>query len=618
MIKELVQLVNDIPETIKERAVEPKTGLHILIRFDEGGNGMMIGSERFLGKKHGEISQFLKDCALLQEAAWMIDSNKCLSKSKDIHSASPYCFGIKRESWYGGDFFEINKQDKPKAEINDRIEDYFSQCTSPKFKLTETQIQKANQFKAFIKSDLNKVLQEMDLLHDLAQEDYIIVYNSTDLNEFQSFNISYTSEGLFNTSDYNIEVDGEMLGTSNFNNGFNSKKPFLEHHTASFDITLRINSTEAKYLEEFQRFAKRKLFPNPIPLFIDEPELTEKAIQLYHRSEGQKLTHREIISELVLKRNKDLGNYYLLYFTVGSKIEIKDFDYVTKFHYLLSDKTDKEGNTIPWIIENITEIKGKEKTLQSAIKLKTVFDFERVVIRELFNNALVKVDSKKETISMRYFDDMDPKYYRAALYTLLLKYRKPVYDFIYKSMRSGIGRVQFEDICMTGVIDDLRNPDGNKEYAIRAKLNIYFSLYQYFDKTNNQNIMPSKIEAHKAEITRVVDESEAHFTTDEAYAFGAGQLIYFLLSKSEAGERTHAVLEPFLQKTNHSHFNDAIASILLKYKHAISFDFKRFNTMAGEVLDYMPEKELQELRPTLLAGYFCPNILYTKKSDPQS
>ena len=130
--------------------------------------------------------------------------------------------------------------------------------------------------------------------------------------------------------------------------------------------------------------------------------------------------------------------------------------------------------------------------------------------------------------------------------------------------------------------------------------------------------MPSNIEAHKAEIAKVAHEIDSHFATDEAYAFGAGQLIYFLLSKSEAGEPTHALLEPFLQKTNHANFNDAITALLSKYKHAISFDFKRFNTLAAEVLDYTPEKKLQDLRPFLLAGYFCPNILYTKRSDSPS
>lgn len=415
---------------------------------------------------------------------------------------------------------------------------------------------------------------------------------------------------MFNTAEYNIELDGEIHGTSNFFNGFNSKKPFLTHQTASFDITSRISAKEAKALTEFQSYANKRLFPNPIPLFIDQPELTEEAITIYHKSEEQKISHREIISEL-WKRKEDLGNYYLLYFSSGA---IQDFDFVSKFRYRLSDEKGEDGDLKDWIIENITEINDREKTRRSSINLKTVFDFERVVIRELFNEVLIRIYEKSGDITNNYFSEIKGNP-RPTFLSLTLKYRKPVYDFIYKSMRSSIGRPQFEDICMTGIMDDLKE---NKEYAIKAKLNIYFSLHQYFDTNENSLIMPSKIEEHKALMAQVVAEDSAHFDSDEGYAFGAGQLIYYLLAQSEAGERTHAVLEPFLQKSNHAHFNEAIAAILLKYKHAIGFDFRRFNQLASEVLDYIPQKGLVELRPYLLAGYFCPNILFqsTKSNSP--
>lgn len=608
MIKELTQFVKSVPDMVRQRAVEPKAGLHILVRFDEKGNGNVVNSERYLGKKHGEVSHFLKQCAAKQVAAWMIDTNKCFDlPAKGIHSASPYCFAFKRESWKGGDKFPT---DTDKPDILKRSQSYFQKCFDEKYGLDESQKQKALQFRNFLKAEMAHILESSEDYADLDGGDYIIFYRDETLEKYEAFGSLYATEGLFNTAEYNIEIDGEVHGTSNFHNGFNSKKPFLTHQTATFDITSRISGAEAKALSDFTSMAGKRLFPNPTPIFIDQPELTEEAIGIYHKEEDKKITHREIIYEL-WKRKKDLGNYYLLYYSAGA---IQDFDFVAKFHYLLSGGRDSEENG--WTIENVTEIKEKDKTNQKPISLLSVFDFERVVIRQLFNNALVKVDEKKEEMSIRYFDDMDPKYYRPALYTLLLKYRKPVYDFIYKSMRSSIGSYQFEDICLTGILDDLKE---GKEYAIKSKLNIYFSLYQYFPNNENSPIMPSKIEDHKALMAKVVSEEATHFDSDEGYAFGAGQLIYYLLSRSEAGERTHAVLEPFLQKTNHAHFNEAMAAILLKYKHAIGFDFKRFNQLAAEVLDYIPQKGLAELRPFLLAGYFCPNILFqSKKTDSPS
>ena len=607
MIKELTQFVNLVPDIVRERAVEAKSGLHILVSFDEEGIGKVVTSERYLGKKHGEASLFLKQCAAKQVAGWMIDTNKCFDlPAKGIHSASPYCFAFKRESWKGGDKYPT---DPDKPDILKRSEAYFQKCFDEKYGLDETQKQKALQFRNFLKAEMIPMLESSDDYANLDDGDYIIIYLNEPLEKYIKFSDLYASEGLFNTAEYNVEIDGEVHGTSNFYNGFNSKKPFLIHQTASFDVTSRISAAEAKALSDFSLMAGKKLFPNPIPIFIDQPELTEEAIRIYHKEEGKKITHREIIYEL-WKREKDLGNYYLLYYSAGA---IQDFDFVAKFHYLLSDVSD--SGEYGWTIENVTEIQEKDKTIQKAISLMSVFDLERTVFRQLFNDSLVKFFEKTGEVSSNYFGEINGST-RPMFLSLLHKYRKPIYDFIYKSMHYTIERRQFEDICLTGILDDLRE---GKEYAIKSKLNIYFSLFKYFTKTENSPIMPSKIEEHKALMAKVVSEEATHFDSDEGYAFGAGQLIYFVLNKSEAGDRTHAVLEPFLQKTNHAHFNEAIAAILLKYKHAIGFDFKRFNKLASEVLDYIPQKGLAELRPFLLAGYFCPNILFqSKKTDSPS
>jgi len=617
MIKELVQFVKDVPESVKKRAMEPKAGLHILIGFDEEGNGKVVESERF--ERSGEISPFISNCLDRLKYAWMIneDTNKCLSKTKDIHSVSPFCFGFKRESWKGGDYFALNKQGKSKPGFNERIEDYFLKCIEPPYNDDETVKQMGLQFKVFLKENLERLLDQFDL-SDLLQKEYIIIYREVDFKEYQQFYASYLAEKLFNTSEYNIEVAGEILGTSNFYNGFNSKKPFLTHQTASFDITSRISAEEAKALSEFQVHASKKLFPNPTPIFIDKPELTKDAIKLFHRAEDQKTSHREIISEL-WNREKDLGNYYLLYFVGGA---IQDFDYVSKFKYLLSDNKNANGEPLFWQIENITEIKNKEKILQPSIQLKSVFDFERIVIRQLFNNALVKIDDKKGTISMRYLDDMDAKWYRPAMFSLLLKYRKPVYDFIYKSMRSGIRGQQFYDICMSGIMDDIRNHDSKREYAIKSKLNIYISLNQHFDE--NTKIMPSKIRDLKNQLIDVLQADDKNYDSvadAELFAFGAGQLIYYLLYQSESSDKSHALIEPFLQKTTVDPFKKAIEITFAKYKHKLGRGAKRVNKLLAETLGFpLIDGQLRDLKTIMLTGYFSPNIFLqsSKKTDSPS
>ncbi|GHB25890.1 hypothetical protein [Mongoliitalea lutea] len=620
MIKELTQFIYTVPEIIKERALEPKAGLHILIKFDEEGNAHILGSERYLGKKHGETSQFLKECAKKQESAWMIDTNKCFDlPAKGIHSASPFCVAFKRESWIGGEKYP---KDSTKPNIKERLEGYFSKTFDIKFKLDDLEKQKAVQFKNFLQNQLDEILNKLPAYEELDASNYIIFYKDEPIEKYINFKELYIADGLFNTSEFNIEVEDQILGTSNFYNGFNSKKPFLTHQTAAFDITGRISAQEAKALTEFQLYANKRLLPNPLPIFIDEPELTEKAIQYFHRTENQKLSHRDIIRELLFKKQKDIGNYYLLYITTGKKVELKDFEYISKFQYLLSNVKDEDGNPKRWIIENVTEnekyINKKEQELVKAIYLTDVFDFEREVIGRLFDYKLVNYDEEKGA-TFKYFEEIESKWYRPTMFSLMLKYRKPVYDFIYKSMRSSLGWQQFTDICMAGIMDDLKE---NKANTIRSKLNIYFSLCQYFANNLNQSIMPNKIEEYKIRLLEVLENDDLHYHHEndaELFAFGAGQLIYFLLDQSETNEKTHALLEPFLQKTTAKPFQDAIINTFNKYKHKLSLRRKKLNKLLSETLGFpIKEGQLTELRATLLVGYFCPNIFYTKKTESQN
>ena len=604
MIKELVQFVKGIPSQIKARALQPKTGLHMLVGFSETGEVKISGAEYYSGKEKA-FTSFMEKCAKLQDMAWMVDTNKCFDlPAKGIHAASPYCFACKRDVWIGGNKYEEDKSNG-KPTVIDRLEAYFEKCKAANEELTDTEKERSKQLRIFIQNDLNAILGSLDSFKSVTGGEYIIVYLDIPEEAYKKFNQKYLQDKLFNTSDYNTEDKEFLWGTSNFFNGFNLKKPYLMHQTASFDISGRISADDAILLDEFTKYASRKLFPNPLPLFVDQHELVIDTIEYYQREE-KRVSHQQIIQELLKKNNKKfLGNYYLLYYSMGI---IRDFDFVAKFSYELP------GNAGSWKIENLFELQQK-KLLLPDLKVANIFGFERKVIPVLFNNLLVKYDAKKETFSYRYFDEVDPKYYRPATYSLFLKYKKTVYDFIYKSMHQSIGRIQFRDICLTSILDDLKQ---GREYPIKQKLNIYFSLNQYFDpKHENFNgySMPSKLHEFKERIFQVMENKEDHLKNDEEYAFCAGQVIYYLLSKSRVGDKTHALLEPFLQKTNYTQFNTSIVNTIARYKHELGFEERRFNKLASEVLGYETTTPLNNLTSFLLAGYFSQSLFFKKSKE---
>jgi CRISPR-associated protein Csh1 len=94
------------------------------------------------------------------------------------------------------------------------------------------------------------------------------------------------------------------------------------------------------------------------------------------------------------------------------------------------------------------------------------------------------------------------------------------------------------------------------------------------------------------------------------FLFAAGQIIYFLLSKSKTSNPTHALLEPFLQKSSAPQLQNAIANAVNAYKHEISFYKDRFERLASQVLAFDTNENLKNYQRYLLAGYFAPSIIY--------
>ena len=126
--------------------------------------------------------------------------------------------------------------------------------------------------------------------------------------------------------------------------------------------------------------------------------------------------------------------------------------------------------------------------------------------------------------------------------------------------------------------------------------------------------MANRVLLLQERMQEIANESLAHVENDNEFAYAAGQVIYYLLDKSEAGNKSHALLEPFLQKTDPDQFKIAISRTFARYKHAITFYKGRFEKLVAEVLSYEPDETLKSLLPMILAGYFAECVIY-QKSD---
>ncbi len=647
MIFEITNYINHLKENspqLLEEKLTPSKGLHILVKLDKEGKAKNFPGEKgkdwdyYNGKS--ELNDFLKKISQLELYSSYITMNKQkkLDPEQKIHSASPFVlafnFNFNKDYLQKHNLLPINnhKLEIKKKRVNSilkRIDDYFSNCENI-FELTNKQKCLMNLFKKFLVNNLNKFIDAnnekkeineiLEAWNNLGIKDYVKIYlQNIDLEDFKKTYRSYLSKNIFNKDVYNLSYNENILGVIDFYTTFADKKIFLKHKTSFFkkEVSYRFTGDIADNLKLFEKLKNSKIFPNPLPLFIDKKEFKnlDEIISIFN--ENKKLSFTQILKKL-FEQNEDriLQNYYILFF---SRKNIRDFDYVSKFRYSL-----KENESYP-TIKNIFQIKKDKENFISDIKIKNIFDFERLIVKKIFNNSLVHIDEKRGSYIVRYFEDIDAKYIIGGtiIYNLILKYRKAFYDYIYKSRVSSITHHMWDDILWNSIIADLRNDkitkEGyhNKEYPIKEKLNIWFSLSNYFGKNIGRNNMSTKIPQLLDKIRAVSDKENIHFEEIEEFMFGAGQIIYFLLSKSKASEKSHALLEPFLQKTKVEQLQNAIIQTFNTYKHEISFSHEKFKRLMKEVLGFETKENLKDYQRVLLAGYFAPCIIYEKINNKE-
>jgi CRISPR-associated protein Csh1 len=638
MIQEIINYTKYLKEEspqIFEEGLEPSKGLHIFVELDEEGNAINFPGEKgvdwdyYDGK---EKSTFIKNITPYDLVSTYITMNKQkkFDKKQKIHSASPFAvafnfnFNDEDKKRYGIEKKPINKTKNDKLIKNKRLEviferipDYFDN-TEQVFDLDADAKLWKNIFFKFLTKKLKETIsnnpkQFVEInkyWRKIKEKEYCKIYvRNVDFKKYESIYNSYLNSNIFNKEDYNINIDNKTYSAIDFYTTFADKKVFLKHKTALFKhgISYRFSGSDAKNLNDFLNI--KKTFPNPIPLFIDKNEFknTNKIISIF-KTNG-KLQYSQILKNL-FKDKPDIifQKYYLLYF---NRMIIEDFDFVSKFRYSLDD-----NNKYPKI-KNLFGLKINNNELKKNYDIRNIFYFESEVVKTIFNNSLVKI--KDDSYIVNYFGEVNAKNVIGGdpIYQMILKYRKAFYDYIYKSKTEAISSTMWDEIMWNSIMGDLRNTDFDNKYyteqSIKEKLNIWFSLYNYFTNNLNRTDMASKIPELLEKMKKVANDDNAHFDTTEEFAFGAGQIIYFLLNQSKASERTHALLEPFIQKVKAEQLQSSIAQTINMYKHEISFGHGRFERLSSEVLAFETDENLKNHQRLLLAGYFATPVIYEKK-----
>jgi len=621
MIHEIGNFVDTIPPAYHTEGLTPSQGLHILIDLDENGELKKDGYKSFLVKKRNEEIDYNFDFATRLQLAKLVDMNKPIDNKKKIHSAIPFVLIFKniytgnspankmqtKKEWVVlsvDERFERMVKTHLSNNVKLRIEDYYSFFIKHK-DITDNEKTLLYLIKDFSNNKLfDKILSDANI-KTTDYDNYINIYFNVPIEYLIKWHDIHIRAKVFNRDDFNTK-DNEY-GLSNFLNSAPAKKIFVTHRTTDYQVSNRINYKSGIKLALFKNLLMNRKLPSIVPIFIDKEELNGEFVRIFGRDTKQ--SFREVIRQLFELHKDIISNYYLINWANRGGIVVNDMDYVSSFKYYLNG----------FIIKNVMGIKNKAGELLRDEVIDNIFHFELSVVQRIFNNALI-VKTKKETVLFKYFDDIDSNYTTPANYQNILKYRKNFYDYIYKSNEDALTGKIFYDIIMANVLSDIKQQD-DRSFGIKEKLNILFSLNELFDKQNNnfKNIgdktMASLIPEFQNNLRRLFNETDYHITSDSEFAFAAGQLIYYVLTKSQTSSKTHSLLEPFISKNDPQLFKLAITRGIEQYKHAFNFGSPRFEKLTSEVLGYDCKMNIKELLPVLLAGYFSQSLIYEKSNN---
>lgn len=623
MIQEISNFIETVPSEVFKYNLEPNHGIYIFLNVDNEP----IATHKEAFNKDTELSAFFIKALEIQRNSLPVSPAKIFNPNKKIFGASCTPFGLSfnkknlekyRDKSVLKKEFKLKELDdlevniKFKELIDRELNQYFNAASA--YVKEKEHIQWHEKLKQFCLKTMIDFLDGLEIYLKAKDKDNINIYlENPTLEDYKEVYQDYLSEKVYNKDKFNLKIDNQTFGISDSLNGFNEKKMFLQHWSAPMEYNYRIDGKNARQVWQFFQMQKNRQLPNPMPVFIDANELTNTAVATYQ--EDGRRGYAEIIKAVIDKsQSENVGNYYLIFFQGGYKgSRIVDLDFVSNFRYKI------EGMEIREVIS----MKGK---LENELKIEHVFDFERKVIKIIFNNQIVQ-KRKDGSWGMNYFSELEykPQYGMTAnTFDKMLKYRKAFYDFVYKSKREVIKQAYFNDILESGILEDLRNDEfkdsyNTNRYRILQKLNIWLSLYEYFDfiqfsKPLNNTPMASKIENYHSMMDGLVNgTTHIEKNDDEQFAFTAGQVIAYLFTKSRSSDRSYSRLEPFLQKRECDLFKSAIVRFFEMYKHEnFSNNFKK---PFAEVMAYETSEDLKKLTPVVLAGFFSENKLFSGKKQ---
>ncbi len=582
MLKECLEVFKSDLENKQKEIIDayvPVPGTYVIVKPKDGSFEIKDYFDIKLDKKTKELSgktnsNFYNICNYDYNSI-IFGTNKPMARGKFvnkkiIHSNNYLSFFVKKESLTNGKL------------TNDVIDNYYETLENPYLKYTgkSKEIYELVE-KEIGKVDVNKVqkIKEwiteniFDLGIELTGKDYLKIFFEYPLEEYVREGKRYTIPNIYNSNDYNIELDNIIYGLPNNNMGLNSKKPYLENKTRKNTLPYLLNIEEVQLQKEFFDYLINEVSVGKLNIFID---MDQKNI--YPCADGD-------------LPNTDFENGLFLRLMKGFEVEIHNFDTIVSYKMKLRKSLD---------MKNILGLNLEKAPNQKYGLIKDKKVLQNVLDEVFFNKCLIH----------NYFTDAGNISIRDnILKTNLLLARDSIFNWIYKGIENNYGVAAVLDKVSLNLIKG----SINNGYGMKAgyQFNLRWALKEYFGGEEN---MADIIQEVKESLRNKVKESSTgKIDNDKEYYFAIGQLVNYLLSKSRGKKKPHSLANQFINSKSNDDIKEKLRKLYIKYSYDLETKGKRFNNLYAMILGYVPEGKVNN--DLLIAGYLNSSLIYEKNSE---
>lgn len=541
-----------------------------------------------------EKGSYFKEICFYDYHSKLISMNKPMDSKKVIHSNNYLAFAVKKESITSkltetiiDNYYDTlknpleakYKKSKEASKIYQKFEEEYAPVN----------IEILEKCRSWIKQHIFSIDKLINI--DLKKKDYLKIFfevfeadeedNKKNKELFIQEDNRYIFPNIYNSNDYNVEVEGKIQGIPDNNMGMNAKKPFLAIKTRKTPAAYLVDINKAILQKQFFEYLMNFAANGKNNIYIDTKNYRIKA----YSDQDERDDFDGMASGYYLRIQK------------GKELEIQIQDNIVDYQNRL--KTNFEYMKFISI-----DIKG-DKLPEFANKKYGVYD-KRTSVGTLINEIFFS-----KFLRTNYFIDVnDMSIKDSVLRQNIIMYRNIIFDWVYKGIDNNFSKAE-EKFALDLIKNSIRNED---KYNLRPKsqLNLHWSLKDYFLKMKKEQggdtmaDIATKIRTSVKE--KIMSKEDLIMPSDDKeYYYAVGQLLSYFIFKSRAGKRMQSMINPVLNAKRDNIIKMRLFQLYKKYNYDISINNYNMKKLYAMIVGYKPQNKVNQ--EMILFGYLDENIL---------